>query len=455
MSDPRSRLPAVHALLDEAAQAGLLERASRAAVTEAIRATLAHARQTGASVPEDGWLAAVARRLAAQERPSPVRVINATGVVLHTNLGRAPLARAALEALERAYGYSTLEYDPEAGERGSRQAHVRALLSQVTGAEDGLVVTNAAAALLLAVNTFADRGETLVSRGELVEIGDGFRLPEIVAKSGSILVEVGTTNRTRLEDYERALSPRTRLVLKVHRSNFRLSGFTSEVGVADLVEAMRPREIPVLHDVGSGLLVNLEPFGLSGEPLVPDSVRAKAVVVCSGDKLLGGPQAGILLGPRSLVAALGRNPLYRALRPDKSTIAALAATLALYRDPGTALAEVPALAMITADAATLRRRAARLKRRLGTGELVRGSSSVGGGAFPEAALPTTLVALEVASCEAFLAALRRHEPPVIARAAQGRVVLDVRTIRDAEFDEVARAVSEARAAQAASPGAAP
>ncbi len=443
MTDARSRLPAVHALLAEAERAGLLQRAARQVVVDAIRATLDAARAAGQTPPADGWLGEVSRRLTDQERPSLVPVINATGVVLHTNLGRAPLAKAARAALERAAGYSTLEYDSAAGGRGSRQAHVRALLQQVTGAEDGLVVTNAAAALLLVVNALADQGETIVSRGELVEIGDGFRLPEIIRKGGSALIEVGTTNRTHLADYQHAVSPRTRAVLKVHRSNFRLEGFTSETHVAELAQAMRAREIPVVHDVGSGLVVSLESFGLAGEPLVQDSVKAGALVVFSGDKLLGGPQAGIIVGPAGLIAQSSRDPLYRALRPDKSTMAALEATLRLYRDPDAARREIPTLAMITADPATLRRRAARLKRKLGRGDLVPGSSSVGGGAFPEAELATTLVALEASSCDDVLAALRRHQPPVIARAHEGKVVLDVRTIADDEFDIVADAVRQA------------
>jgi L-seryl-tRNA(Ser) seleniumtransferase len=434
----------VHVLLAQAEAAGLLRAQPRGLVVDAIRATLAAARATRAGPPADGWLAEVSRRLADQARPSLTRVINATGVVLHTNLGRAPLARAARAALERAAGYSTLEYDAAEGERGSRQAHLKPLLRQLTGADDGIAVTNAAAALLLVVNTLADGAETVVSRGELVEIGDGFRLPDVIAKSGSVLIEVGTTNRTRLADYVAAVSPRTRAVLKVHRSNFRLEGFTAEAGVAQLLAAFRPRDIPVVHDVGSGLLLDLAPFGLTGEPLVPDSARTGALVVFSGDKLLGGPQAGLIVGPDALLARIARNPLYRALRPDKSTIAALEATLALYRDPFTALAQVPALAMLTADPATLRRRAARLKRRLGVGTLRPGASSVGGGAFPHAELPTTLVALEAPSCDALLAALRAHDPPVIARASEGRVLLDVRTIRDEEFDELVAALHEAR-----------
>jgi L-seryl-tRNA(Ser) seleniumtransferase len=385
----------------------------------------------------------VQRQLAVPERPSLTRVINATGVVLHTNLGRAPLAPEALAAVGDAAGYSTIEFDLDHGGRGSRQSHVRDLLCTIAGCEDALVTNNAAAALLLTLNTLADGGETIVSRGELVEIGDGFRIPEILAKSGSVLIEVGATNRVRLRDYHAALSPRTRAVLKVHRSNFRITGFTGEVSVEDLAGAMRPRGVPVVHDVGSGLLVNLEQFGLRGEPLVQDSTAAGALVVCSGDKLLGGPQAGLLLGPASVVQRAARNPLARALRPDKVTIAALEATLRLYRDPGTALQRIPTLAMLTASPDALRRRARRLARLTG-GVTVPGVSSVGGGAFPEAELPTTLVALETRSAETLLAALRAQQPPVIARAGDGQVLLDPRTIEDAELRLVAQALRQAR-----------
>jgi L-seryl-tRNA(Ser) seleniumtransferase len=446
MADSRSRLPAVHSLLAEAERAGLLREAPRRLVVDAIRATVAAARAARRTAPTGGWLAEISRRIAEQQRPSLTRVINATGVVLHTNLGRAPLAAAAQAALQRAAGYSTLEYQLAAGERGSRQTHLRRLLQDVTGAADGIVVTNAAAALLLVINALADRAEAIVSRGELVEIGDGFRLPDVIAKGGGVLIEVGTTNRTRLADYLAAVSPRTRAVLKVHRSNFRLEGFTSEVTAADLVAAFGERGVPVIHDVGSGLLHDLTPWGLTGEPLVQESVRTGALVVFSGDKLLGGPQAGIILGSSDLVQRIATSPLYRALRPDKATIAALEATLALYRDPPTAMAEIPALAMITAEPAALKRRAARLRRRVGAGQLLPGSSSVGGGAFPGAALPTTLLAFDTTSCDALLAALRRHHPPVIARASDGRVVLDVRTIADDEFEDVASAMRVAMGA---------
>jgi L-seryl-tRNA(Ser) seleniumtransferase len=441
-ADRRRGLPAVNALVADLERTGL-PGAARAVVVEAVRASLAAARAAGGHEPDGGWVADVQRRIISGGRRSLVRVVNATGVILHTNLGRAPLAATARAAIAEATGYCTLEFDVEEGGRGSRQTHARDLLREITGAEDALVVTNAAAALFLLLHALAEGGETMVSRGELVEIGDEFRIPEILEKSGSVLIEVGTTNRTRLRDYELALSPRTRSALKVHRSNFRISGFTSEASLAELIALLGRREIPVIHDVGSGLLVDLEPYGLRGEPRVQESVATGATVVFSGDKLMGGPQAGIIVGPSDVLSRAARHALFRALRPDKTIIAALEATLALYRDPAQALAEVPTLAMLVADAGTLKRRAQRLAKQLGKAALMPGSSSVGGGAFPEATLPTTLVALDVGSCEAFLEALRRHDPPVIARAHEGKVVLDVRTIADEEFEIVAEAVRAA------------
>jgi L-seryl-tRNA(Ser) seleniumtransferase len=444
MTDARRRLPAVNALLAQAEEAGLLARASRAVVLDAIRAALADARQQGGEAPQDGWVSAIEQRVLERSRLSLKRVINATGVVLHTNLGRAPLADGAIKAVEGALGYSTLEFDLEDGTRGSRQDHIRELLCELTGAAAAVVATNAAAALLLLLNALAEGGETIVSRGELVEIGGAFRIPEILAKSGSVLVEVGTTNRTRLRDYERAVSPRTSLILKVHRSNFQLSGFVAEPSVEELVGLGRKRGIPTVHDVGSGLLIPLDAYGLRGEPLVRDSVTAGACAVFSGDKLLGGPQAGVIVGPAETVERAARNPLARALRPDKTALAALEATLSLYREPERALREIPALAMLTAEAAALKRRARKLARRIPGAETEPGASTVGGGAFPGSELPTTLVALAVDSCDAFLAALRAHDPPVIALARDDRVVFDVRTLREDEVAIVAQAVAAAR-----------
>jgi L-seryl-tRNA(Ser) seleniumtransferase len=436
-------LPAVHRLLEEAAQTDELARLPRALLRDAVRATLAAARERGGEPPTEGWVHEVGRRARFAARLSLRRVVNATGVVLHTNLGRAPLADEARDALTEAAGYSTLELDLDDGGRGSRQDHTRRLLCEVSGADDALVVVNAAAALLVTLNALAQDRETIVSRGELVEIGGSFRIPEILRRSGSVLVEVGTTNRTRIRDYELALSPRTGVLLKVHRSNFALSGFVSEATVAELIGLGRPRDIPVVHDVGSGLLLSLEPFGLRGEPLVRDAVAAGATVVFSGDKLLGGPQAGIVVGPRQAIARIAASPLARALRPDKSILAALEATLTLYRDPARALREIPVLRMLTADPTVLRKRARRLKRRIAGAALADGTSAVGGGAFPDAVLPSTLVTIPASSCDAVLDALRRHDPPVIARASEGRVVLDPRTIAEDEVGIVAEAVGAA------------
>ena len=440
MSDARSDLPAVHKLLDDAERHGLTETAPRDLVVSAIRETLDAARSNDGTPPEDGWLAEITRTVEAKQRPSLVPVINATGVVLHTNLGRAPLAHAAREALVRAAGYNTLEYDVNAGERGSRQAHLRGLLTEITGAEDALVVTNAAAATVVVLNTLAAGGETIVSRGELVEIGGSFRIPDILEKSGTALIEVGTTNRTKLGDYIGAIGPRTKCALKVHRSNFRLSGFVTEVQTAELVETMASRHIPVVHDVGSGLLVDLTEYGLADEPLVQDIVRTGATVVFSGDKLLGGPQAGIIVGPSDIVREAAVNPFTRAMRPGKTVIAALDATLRLYRDRSAALAQIPTLAMLTADPAVLHDRAEALAGRIESATILPGTSSVGGGSFPDAELRTTLLSIPTDHPDAFLALLRHHDPPVIARADQECVLLDPRTIQEGEEEDVVRAI---------------
>ncbi len=443
MTDARRGLPAVHAVLADLEAAGVGRDIPRVVLTGVVRSVLEDARATGGAPPSHGWATAVAQRLRETERPSLRRVVNATGVVLHTNLGRAPLPTGAVAAMRDAAGYSALEYELDEGARGSRQRHTHDLLVSLTGAESALVTVNAASAVLLALTALAADGETIVSRGELVEIGGGFRIPEILAKSGSRLVEVGTTNRTRVEDYERAAGPTTRCILKVHRSNFTLAGFVAEVEVAELVTAFRARGIPVVHDVGSGLLMDLSPWGLSGEPLAPASIRAGALTIFSGDKLLGGPQAGIVVGPAALVARLAADPLARAVRPDKMTLAGLEATLALYRDPQTARRDIPVLRMLTADPADLKRRARRLAKRLPGAQTLAGESAVGGGAFPGCALPTTLVLIPTDTPDTFRAALRAFDPPVIARTGDGGVVLDVRTMTDGEFGIVADAVEKA------------
>jgi L-seryl-tRNA(Ser) seleniumtransferase len=385
-----------------------------------------------------------------RERRSLRPVFNATGVVLHTNLGRAPLPRVAIDAIvDVASGYSNLEYDLDHGARGSRYIHCVGLLRELTGAEDALVVNNGASALVLALNTFAEGREAIVSRGELIEIGGSFRVPDIMAKSGAHLVEVGTTNRTHLEDYRRALGPSTGAVVKVHRSNFTLEGFVADVPVRELVPLAAIRDIAVVHDLGSGLFVSLASCGLDGEPVAGDAVRDGATVVTmSGDKLLGGPQAGILLGTHAAVDRVRHNPLTRALRVDKLTLAALEATLALYRDPARARAEIPALAMLTAPVARVRERAATLAARLGAAGVpataVDSDASVGGGAFPTARIPSAAVSLD-GNASHLEARLRGGSVPVIGRIADGRLLLDLRSVPESDDEQLAAAVMSALA----------
>jgi L-seryl-tRNA(Ser) seleniumtransferase len=450
VKDPRRALPAVDALLAEPAIAALLARLPRSVVVRAIRDAVEAARQAGGSAPAQGWPDAVAIRAAHLAAPSPARVVNATGVVLHTNLGRAVLAERAVAALTRvASGYSALEYDLERGTRGSRSELCRDVLVELTGAEDALIVNNAAAALLLTLSALARGGEAIVSRGELIEIGGQFRIPDILARSGATLVEVGTTNRTHADDYRRAFGPATRLLLKVHRSNFRMTGFTTEVAANELAELAHHDGRPALYDLGSGLLFDLSPWGFTGEPGVREALGSGVdAVVFSGDKLLGGPQAGIILGTRAVVASCRSDPLARAVRADKFTLAALEATLSLYRDPDAARREIPVLQMLTIDQEELRVRADRLARALPASSGARvtaGSSEVGGGAFAENPLPTWLVQLRTDSPapDALAARLRRADPPVIARIDAGHVALDPRTIFPVEEAAVVSAVAGA------------
>jgi len=438
----------VDALLDSPGIAPLLAAHPRSLVVRAVRETVDAARANGGNAPADGWDAAVRRSVARLAAPSLQPVINATGVVLHTNLGRAPLAPAAIAALASvAAGYSALEYDLGRGARGSRHAHCRDLLVEVTGAPDALVVNNAAAAVLLALSALARGGAAIVSRGELVEIGGSFRIPDIMARSGAQLVEVGTTNRTHAKDYEKALTAESRLLLKVHRSNFEVRGFTADVPAPQLAALAHAREIPFLYDVGSGLLLDLARWGLTGEPTVAEAVASGAdLITFSGDKLLGGPQAGILLGGAEAIAACRADPIARTVRADKLTLAALEATLALYRDPETARREIPVLRMLTEDLESVKRRGEALLKgvqRRGEAELVMGESEVGGGSFPGAKLPTWLVAITPSPLtpDTYLARLRSAEPPVIARIVADRVVLDPRTILPDQIDATVRALN--------------
>ena len=400
---------------------------------DAARAVLARAREELQAGFEPGDLAErLTAELAAAKRPALRRVLNATGVVLHTNLGRAPLAAAALERVEAVgRGYSNLEYDVDEGARGSRQDHVAGLLRRLTGSEAALVVNNNAAAVLLALAALAEGREVVVSRGELLEIGAGFRIPDVLARSGARLVEVGTTNRTRAADYERAIGERTALVLRVHQSNFRVVGFTEQPRVEELAAVAQRHGLPLVDDLGSGVLVEL-----ADEPSARASFAAGAdLVTFSGDKLLGGPQAGVVVGRAELVEQLRRHPLQRALRADKLTLAALEGTLRLYLDPERALREVPVLRMLEEPVEAVRARAERLAEKVdGTVEETVGR--VGGGALPLAELPSFACAVE----EELAAALRAAEPPVIGIVRDGRLLLDCRTLADEELDEVAEAV---------------
>ena len=431
---------------------GLAEHAPRTLVADAVRAAVERVRQDPAAVPADsnGWLAMIRHELAEREQPSLRPVFNATGVVLHTNLGRAPLARVAVEAIARtATGFSNLEYDLDEGERGSRYVHCASLLCELTGAEDALVVNNGAAALVLALNTLANGRESIVSRGELIEIGGSFRVPDIMAKSGSVLREVGTTNRTHPDDYRGAIDAKTGAIVKVHRSNFEVRGFVAEASLRDLAPIAREAGLPLLMDLGSGLLLSLDAWGLRGEPTVGEAVRDGAtLVVMSGDKLLGGPQAGILVGSRQAVDACRRNPLTRALRVDKLTLAALEATLSLYRDPERAVREVPVLGMMTASVDQLRARAERaatIIRAAGVPcDVVPSEAAVGGGAFPTARLESAAITFD-ANARDVERKLRTAAEPIIGRIIDGRLRLDLRSIAPEQDDAFAAAVVRALA----------
>ena len=458
MSDPRRQLPSVDAVLAIADVAALTRRYPRSLVVRAAREEIEAARRRAVSEEQQGEPAsdgsglasAIARRVASLAAPSLVGVINATGVILHTNLGRAPLAHAAIEQMSRvARGYSALEYDLARGTRGQRHAHCRDLLVELTGADDAFVVNNAASALLLTLSAHAREAEVVVSRGELIEIGGSFRIPDILARSGARLVEVGTTNRTHESDYRKARTSDTRVFLKVHRSNFRVSGFTADV-TAERLAALAHEQgagagVLSIYDLGSGLLLDLSRWTLAGEPTAREAVASGAdLVVMSGDKLLGGPQAGIIVGRSAAVQACREDPLARAVRSDKLTLAALEATLALYRDVESARQEIPVLRMLTEDADGVRRRAESLRdaiRPAGTAEVVPSHAEVGGGAFPGAQLPTWVVAVSGGGAADLMARLRANDPPIIARIEHDRVVLDARTIAAEEIAAVASAVS--------------
>jgi len=458
VNDTRRRIPSVDSLLQTDAFADLLDERPRSLVVNALRRVLDGLRRElvesdASAAPKATDFAERTRQaLDAMDAPSLRQVINATGIPLHTNLGRAPLPSAVREALsDVSVGYTNLEYDLEKGARGSRHGHCAALLMELTGAGGALVVNNNAAAVVLAVDELAHGREVIVSRGELVEIGGSFRVPDIVAKSGARIVEVGTTNRTHARDYEGAIGPATGALLKVHQSNFRQSGFVAEVAIAELAEIAHRHDRPVIHDLGSGLLPEAESLGLQWEPSVRGSLNAGAdIVTFSGDKLLGGPQAGVIVGRADLIERLRRNPLLRALRVGKLTIAALEATLRLWRDEGLARSDVPAMAMIAADGDALQRRAegiADALRRVAPDaeiEVAQDVTEIGGGSYPGAELETWVLRIKIPgrSERELEAACRAGDPPVIGRVRDDALVLDPRTVLSGEEDIFIERVAE-------------
>lgn len=446
-NDPRREIPSVDAILSSipglpagGPQHALATEAAREVLAE-VRAAAARGQPVRREELVERTVAAIQGRLAPSLRP----VINASGVILQTNLGRAPLGRAAIEAMTRVSAASNLEFDLVAGERGSRHEHVRSLIRRATGAEDGIVVNNNAAALLMVMQVFAQAREVIVSRGQAVEIGGGFRIPDVLRQSGARLVEVGTTNRTYASDYEAAITTETAALLRVHTSNFRIVGFTAEPAVAELAEVARRRGVLLIDDLGSGCLVETRAYGLEHEPTVQESLAGGAdLALFSGDKLLGGPQCGIIAGRKDLVAELRRHPLARALRVDKLTIAALNATLLQYV-LGRQDSEVPVWEMLRREPEALRRRARRWARAAGeAGAVVISTTMVGGGSLPGQGVPTWCAAIRHPDgADALARALRGCEPPVIGRIDEQAVLLDPRTVDPANDRAVEAAVTRA------------
>ena len=434
MADLRS-LPSIDRLLQNPQVLGWIDTFGRPLTLEALRITLDNARQSfqkKGSVPPDDQLLAQARTcLYAWTRPTLFPVINASGVVLHTNLGRAPLSKASLQVIEEAArNYSNLEFDILKGKRGSRLVHAEALLQRLLGVEAALVVNNNAAAVLLSLSALARRRAVVIARSQLVEIGGGFRVPDVMKQSGARLLEVGTTNRVHLSDYERALEEIPALIMHAHRSNFRMIGFTSEPELSEIAELSHQAGVPFLDDQGSGALLDTATFGMGHEPTVQESLAAGTDLVCfSGDKLLGGPQAGIIVGRGDLVARCRKHPLARAIRADKLCLAALSATLLHYLKDE-AETHIPVWRMISATPQAIQARAAGWTADLGQGEVIPGESTVGGGSLPSETLPTYLLALEVPHLNKFMEQLRQGQPPVIARTQDDRVIFDPRTVLD-------------------------
>ena len=446
-------LPSVDRVLSDQRIQMLVDSYSRQPVLELVRAQLDDARQAvkqGVEAPSlDELVGAVKEQAASGWRMWPRPVINATGVILHTNLGRAPLSHEAVEAVQRAArGYGDLELDLESGKRGSRQKYISRLVCQLTGAEAALVVNNNASAVLLGLAATAGSKEVIVSKGEAVEIGGGFRIPDVLRQSGATLVEVGTTNRTYMSDFESALTERTGAILSVHASNFRITGFTHSPGIAELVELGQRHDIPVLHDLGSGCLLDTTEFGLGHEPMPQESVRAGVGLgFFSGDKLLGGPQSGVVVGSHDLVGAVSRHPLARAVRIDKLSMAALAATLLHYvREEATE--KIPIWRMMAASGEELEATACGWRDRLGPRASVAPAlSTIGGGSLPTETLPSWVLSLDVegihGGAEALATWLREGDPPVIGRIEEERVLLDPRTVLPEEGEPLLSALREA------------
>ncbi|MBC7962149.1 MAG: L-seryl-tRNA(Sec) selenium transferase [Steroidobacteraceae bacterium] len=455
-----TQIPKVDRVLEWPDVLQLLERHPRPEVLVAVRLILERLREsvrrgTQTVLPDNGdIIAMIASELSRRSAPSLRRVINGSGVVVHTNLGRSPLADAAEQAIHTvSAGYSNLEFDLECGERGSRYSHVEGLLCELTGSEAALVVNNNAAAVILALSSLAQGRDVIVSRGELVEIGGSFRIPDVMCQSGARLVEVGCTNRTHIRDYLEAISDTTALLLKVHTSNFAIVGFTAEVTLAEMSTMGRKAGIPVMLDAGSGCLIDLSPYGIKGEPTIRQYLESGVdVVTFSGDKLLGGPQAGIIAGSRAVIEPMKRHPLLRALRMDKLNLASLEATLRLYRDERQALTEIPTLRMLTMTPKEISLRAERIIRYLrrhlpDSVSLIRhpGESSAGGGSFPLLQLPTTLIEIRIkgASPSGTESTLRQTSTPIVGRIHRERFLIDARTILDNDFLPLLASLQEA------------
>ncbi|GAB4499970.1 MAG: L-seryl-tRNA(Sec) selenium transferase [Anaerolineales bacterium] len=428
-------LPSIEQLLQTQITAQLIAQFGRSLTLDALRKTLDDIRARFKLNPEielpsiDLILAQAESTLTTWTAPTLLPVINATGVILHTNLGRAPMSNAAIHAMDVvSRGYSNLEFDLETGKRGSRLIHAEKLLQKLTGAEAALVVNNCASAVLLTLSALANKKRVVIARSQLVEIGGGFRVPDVMKQSGAKLVEIGTTNKVRLSDYQSALEEPTALVMRAHRSNFKIVGFTEEPELKDIVAAAHQAGVPVVDDLGSGALYDTAKYGFTHEPTVQESMQAGVdVILFSGDKLLGGPQAGIIIGKKELLAKIKKHPLARAVRADKACLAGLSATLTHYLKDE-AEREIPILKMMSLTLKQVKGRAEAWREELGQGRVVEGQSTVGGGSLPDESTPTFLLELQVKSAEKFLRALRKNNPPIIARTENDKILLDPRTV---------------------------